>query len=313
MFKSIVEDVKREFSYGNMITQIIIVNAVIFGVINLVRLFFVLTAGFEDSGSFDTFMKYLSLSSDLVFDFTHPWVFISHMFTHKGFWHFLFNMLFLFWFGRIVGDFIGNKKILPLYLLSGFFGALIFLITAPLVYPGTITAIGASAAVMGIVVASGTLAPDYIMRLLFIGDVKLKYIVFVLVFLDIISIGNLVNTGGHFAHLGGAAFGWIFITMLRQGTDLSIPVNKMLDGLVTFVSGSGQPQTKKKKKSTPIFVRHKSQSRAASRSESSPKSGPSKDLNFQDKLDGILDKIKASGYESLTAEEKEFLFQASKK
>ncbi|MDX1477837.1 MAG: rhomboid family intramembrane serine protease [Saprospiraceae bacterium] len=305
MFASILEDVKQQFRFGNRITRLIIFNTAAFIAVNLVKLIFTMSAGFQAGGGFQSFMSWLQLSSDIVHDFTHPWVFITHMFLHLGFWHFLFNMLFLYWFGRIVADLIGDDKVYPLYFMAGLSGALIFLITAPLIYPATIPAYGASAAVMGFVVASGVLAPDYVMRLLFIGDVKLKYIVFALVLLDLFSIANLSNTGGHFAHLGGAAFGWLFVVMLRQGSDLSQPFNRLLDWFERLLSG-GRKAAKPKK--TRVFVRHVRERKGRRASDSGKAPG-----DDQDRIDAILDKIKASGYESLTPEEKEFLFRASKK
>lgn len=307
MLKSIAEDVKREFAFGNKITQLIIVNAAVFVAIQLIRLVYVLIAGFQPSSDFMTLVQYLSLSSDLVFDFTHPWVFISHMFLHVGFWHFLFNMLYLYWFGRIVGDFLGDRRVVPLYLLSGFFGALTYLITAPLLPGVGGFALGASAAVMGIVLAAGAIAPDYIFRLLFIGEVKLKYIVLVLVLLDLIGIASLSNTGGHFAHLGGAAFGWFYVAMLKRGTDLADPVNKFLDALSGIFSPADRRSASNTSKRT-IYVRSKKSDTKSSRTlkKDKPK-------DFQVRLDEILDKIKSSGYDSLTEEEKEFLFQASKR
>jgi membrane associated rhomboid family serine protease len=266
-----------------------------------------LAGGFELSFGFPDFIRYLSLSSDLVTDIKHPWVIITHMFVHVGFWHFLFNMLFLYWFGRIVGDFLGDRRVLPLYLLAGFFGALVFLITAPFYASTPVIAMGASAAVMGIIAAAGAIAPDYIFRLLFIGDVKLKYIVFGLLLLDLIGIANMSNTGGHFAHIGGFIFGYGFVHMLRQGTDISEPVNHLIKKMHSIFTTSDPASSRKSK--AKVFVRHKS-------AEIKAKAGKKRTVvekNHQEKLDDILDKIKASGYDSLNAEEKEFLFQASKK
>ena len=139
--------------------------------------------------------------SDLLWDVKHPWLIFSHMFTHIGVFHLLFNMLILYWFGRIAADLVGDHRMLPLYLYSGLSGALIYLLTAPLIYPGGSNLHGASAAIMGIVAAAGMTAPDYQMRLLLLGDVRLKYIVAALLLLYIAGIANLDNVGGHFAHL----------------------------------------------------------------------------------------------------------------
>jgi membrane associated rhomboid family serine protease len=311
MFESIWEDVKQQYRQGNMITRLIIANTAVFIVVNVVKLFITLFSGFEGSPKFETFIKFFSLSNDLLFNLTHPWVFLTSMFLHEGFFHFLFNMLFLYWFGRIVGDLLGNHRILPLYLMGGLAGGVLYLITANFIYPGASYAYGASAAVMAIVAAAGTIAPDYIMRLILIGDVKLKYIVAVLIFLDIVGVANMSNTGGHFAHLGGAAFGFFFVRQLQGGTDWSDPVNRWIDSLVAFFRQlfSG------KKKGPKVAYRNPERKKksAATRSGRGSRKSDSEHLPHQEKLDAILEKIKESGYDSLTDEEKEFLFNASKK
>ena len=302
MFQSIAEDIRQQFTFGNRITRLIILNTIVFVVIQLVRLFFVLTAGFENTGEFDTFLKYVALNGDIVFDLRHPWVVLTHMFVHVGFWHFLFNMLFLYWFGRITGDLLGDHRIYPLYILSALVGATLYLAAAPFFAPGGSMAYGASAAVMGIVVSAGAIAPDYSLRLLFIGNVRLKYIVLVLVLLDIFAIGSLSNTGGHIAHLGGAAFGFLFVVMLKQGTDMSVPVNRLFDWFGGLFTGrEAQPKRA-------VRVSHKQ--KRTSRKSAQAKGRTQSD---QERIDTILDKIKKSGYDSLSDEEKEFLFQVSKK
>ncbi|MEM1321356.1 MAG: rhomboid family intramembrane serine protease [Bacteroidota bacterium] len=311
MVTSIWEDLKREFSHGSILTRLIIINASVFVIINLVKIFMSI-GGIRDNYIY--FRRFFCISSDLWHDLTHPWVFLTHMFLHDGFWHILWNMLFLYWFGRIVSDLIGDRKILGIYILGGLAGVLAFLFaTIVLQYPsgGPFYALGASGAVMAIVVASGTLSPDYSMRLLFIGDVKLKYIVMVLVFLDLIAIADDVNTGGHFAHLGGAFFGWIFITRLRQGHDYSTPVNNFFDRANDFFRNLFAKKSSKKRRRPRVVYRNtkiknggKGQAYAVSDEE---------DLSHQEQLDAILDKIKKTGYDSLSSEEKEFLFNASKK
>ncbi len=181
---------------------------------------------------------------------------------------------------------------------------MLFLIASPLVSTGF--GYGASAAVMGVVVATAAIAPDYSMRLLFIGDVKLKYIALVLVVLDVFALGSMSNFLGHVAHLGGAAFGFAFVAMLKNGTDLSVPFNNLagwFKGLFT-----GEPHRMKRKSRSNVFVRHSGKPKR--KQDDSAKQRPA---DHQKKLDAILDKIKQSGYDSLSEEEKEFLFQASKK
>ncbi len=315
MLQSIWDDAKRELNRGNMITQLIIINVAVFVAINLVNIILFIAGGGKPSPLYQDILHFFCMSSDWKFFLTHPWGLFTSMFLHEGFWHILWNMLFLYWFGRIVGDFIGDQRILPLYLLGGIAGAVLFFISANLLPYGAggRFALGASAGVMAIVVAAGTISPDYIMRLLLIGDVKLKYIVAVLVFLDLILIPQGGNTGGHFAHLGGAAFGYIFVAQLRNGNDFSEPVNRVLDSIRGFFERltSGESRRKKPK----VVYRNpkgKAKPRGSSRGQAASDSrGPGS--AHQERLDAILDKIKQSGYDSLSDEEKEFLFNASKK
>lgn len=290
MIKSIFEDAKREFSYGNMVTRLILINVAVFVLVHIVNIILFAANGASKSPVYTEFIQFFSMSSDVMHIITHPWVPVSSMFLHEGFWHILWNMLFLYWFGRIVGDFLGDKRVLPIYLLGGLFGGLFFYASANLLPGGSGEvryALGASGGVMAMVVAAGVLAPDYIMRLLFLGDVKLKYIVMVLVFLDMIGIANDMNTGGHFAHLGGALMGWLYISQLRNGIDWGKPFISFSE----WIKVIGKPKMK--------VVKTNGGKR------------PVKQQTNQEKLDEILDKIKQSGYKSLTKEEKQYLFKAS--
>lgn len=299
MLQSILEDVRREFRMGNMVTRLVIVNIVGFLSINLIRLVLWLGNAGVVHPLYYQIRKYLTLSSEPWFDLTHPWVLITSIFLHESFWHLLWNMLFLFWFGRIVGDLIGNHRVMPLYVLGGIFAGLIFILSAqflPFGNHGEVYALGASGAVMALVVAAGMIAPDYGLHLLIIGEVKLKYVVAVLVVLDLISLANDSNTGGHFAHLGGAFFGYLFIVLIREGIDLSDGVNT----LVASISGLFKPGQKKKGPRL-VYIQENRQ----------PKKTPSNELNSQKKLDAILEKIKQKGIESLTDEERTFLEKQS--
>jgi hypothetical protein len=215
-------------------------------------------------------------------------------------------MLFLYWFGRIVGDMIGDRRIIPLYLMSGFFGAVVYLLASSMLESSG--ALGASAAVMGFVIAAGMLAPEYTMRLLLIGDVRLKYIVAVVILIDLFAIGELSNVGGHLAHLGGVMFGAVYISMLRRGSDLSEPLNQVFDWLQNLVSRHRSPVPTRSRSKSTVFVRHKSAAQPQARSTDKPAM-----KDHQERLDSILEKIKEQGYENLSPEDKEFLFRASKK
>lgn len=310
MLDSIWKDIKKEFSYGNMVTRIIFVNMGFFLFVYLVKLILRGIHGGQPSFdvAFENFSNFLSLSGDIVFDLTHPWVFFTHMFLHFGFFHILWNMLFLYWFGRIVGDFIGNQRVLPLYLLGGLAGAISYVVFANVIGQTDRFAYGASGAVNAIIVAAAVISPDYIIRLLFFGDVKLKFIAAIVVLLSIMGIADLNNTGGNVAHLGGALFGWFFILKLREGSDLSIGINRIMDKITNFYRGIPEMAKAKRKGPRMAYKNPNKKQRTKGNAASDVVN-----LSHQEKIDSILDKIKQSGYESLNAEEKEFLFNASKK
>jgi hypothetical protein len=208
------------------------------------------------------------------------------MFMHAGFFHILFNMLWLYWLGQIFEEYLGNKRTIGLYILGGLSGALFYLLAynflpafAGAAYGSTV--VGASASVMAIIIATATLLPDYSISLMFIGPVKLKWIAIIYVIVDFISIVG-PNAGGEVAHIGGALFGFIYIKQLQRGNDW-----------IGAIRGIFKSRTKLK-------VASKNSDR---NSNSKPR---------QEEIDRILDKISQTGYESLNKQEKEILFRASK-
>jgi len=311
MMRSIWEDAKREYRQGNMVTRLILVNIVVFVLINLVWLIMRLACGCVNPEGYTPLVRFFSMPADPLYLLTHPWTPFTSMFLHTGFFHILWNMLYLYWFGRIVVDFIGNQRILPLYLLGGFAGALAFFLASNLGFPFLSAngyALGASAAVMSVAVASATINPDYEMHLLFLGPVKLKWLVGALVLLDILFIGQDGNTGGHLAHLGGALMGFITIRQLQQGNDWSAGINRVVDSIADFLRRFAEGP--KSKKGPRVAYRNP---RGAFGSKKGNKKSDTVDQDHQQKLDAILEKIKKSGYDSLSKDEKEFLFKASKK
>ncbi|HOY18968.1 MAG TPA: rhomboid family intramembrane serine protease [Haliscomenobacter sp.] len=324
MLRSIWEDLKREFNYGNAVTRIILVNVAVFVGINLVNIGLYLFNGWKaDSTAFKQFLDYFCMSSDWKFVLFHPWVIITNMFSHYSFSHILWNMIFYHMCGRIVGDLLGNKRVLPIYLMGGIAGAAMFFITENLLNGGPFaggpsTALGASAAVMATVVISGVIAPDYVIRLLLIGDVKLKYIVFTLIFLDLtfIAVGDS-NSGGLFAHIGGDVFGFMYAWQLRKGNDFAFPFIRFFDwwdGAWSRWRTGKAPQRGPKVAYKNPKVREKTTAGRHDSNKRSTSAPPRYDnMSHQEQLDAILDKIKQHGYESLSTEEKEFLFNASKK
>ena len=289
MLQSIVDDIKGQFRYGNKIMQIILVNCFVFLGVIVVKAF-----SPRGSGVFDNFLELVALPTGFFAVLQKPWTLFTHMILHQGLWHLGFNMLLLYWFGRIVGDLIGDKKILPLYIVGGLFGALFLLLFAPILELSGI-AYGASAAVKAFAVAAGFLAPEYNMRLPFLGNVKLKWIVLVVILVDFIALASdTTNPGGSIAHIGGCIFGGLYIYFLRQGTDL----------FGFFPSNTDQIRRPRKQK-TRMTVVHNVQTK----SDSNQKSQVA--VNLQSEVDRILDKINASGYDSLSPEDKEILYRAS--
>ncbi len=314
MLGSIWDDVKQQYNYGNMVTRIIIVNMAIFIFVNLLFVIMEHGSGGALADTYKTIIKYFCMSSDIMEVIFRPWTIFTSMFLHEGFFHVLWNMLFLFWFGRIVGGLIGDHHILPIYLLGGVAGCIAFFLSVnflPYGGDGVHYALGASAGVMAIVAGSGFLAPDYLIHLPFIGSVKLKFIVAFLIFVDLVGTAHDINTGGHFAHLGGALLGWYYITQLREGFDLSEPINKLL-GRITAFFRSISDRFQGKRPRPRVVYRNKEKKRSFNtRPHAASDTEVSK--SHQEELDAILEEIKKDGYESLSEEEKEFLFNASKK
>jgi membrane associated rhomboid family serine protease len=301
MIKSIIDDIKQNFFVGNMVTKLIIVNVIIFVVAALL-------VAFNSAFPFYRFIeKYFTLNAFPKEFLYRPWTLITHMFLHLSFFHVLWNMVGLNVFGSITGDLIGDRKILPLYLFGGVVAAVTFIISFHLIGSGYMyhTALGASGAVMAIVMVAGLIAPDYIIRLLLIGDVKIKYLVFAFIFFDIIGSQGINNAGGHFAHLGGALGGFLYIYFYKRDINLLAPfeyVIGLFEGDFTT-----QKQTKPRRKLT---VEHRSD--ALVKKMNTHKTKTSGEMNYQERLDFILDKIKVVGYEKLSTEDKEFLKNASK-
>ena len=215
------------------------------------------------------------------------WTPLTYMFMHDGIFHILFNMLWLYWFGQIFEEYLGKKRTLGLYLLGGFAGAALFILsynTLPFFTHENAalysSMVGASASVMAIMVATATLLPDYTISLIFIGAVKLKWLILAFIVIDFLGIVG-PNAGGEIAHLGGGLIGFIYIKQVQKGNDWIDSINKLF-----------RPKSKLK-------IVSKNPSRNSS------------DLPRQEEIDLILDKISQSGYDSLNKQEKEILFRAS--
>lgn len=275
--------------------QLIYINGGIFLAMMVIRLLLFLTG---NDGWYHLFTGYLAVPASPLKLLFRPWTVFTHMFVHDGLWHVLINMIWLYFGGNIFLNFLDSKKLLSTYVLGALSGALIFVISFNLIprfaeVAEHATAVGASAATLSILVAAATTVPNYVVRLVLIGPIKLKYIALVLVLIDFIFIPD-GNAGGHFGHLGGALFGFIYASQLKQGRDLTVDFLKPI-----YWIKNGIPKRQSK-----IKVVH--------RKRKSDYDYNAEKKNRQEQVDAILDKIKRSGYESLSKSEKEILFQASK-
>ena len=282
---SIIEDLKFQYRVGGIANKMIYWNV---GFFLLSIIFFY---QFK-SGVFD-FPNWVAISSEPATVITRPWTVLTYAFFHYGFMHLFFNMMVLNFSSRLFLTFFTQKQYLGLYLLSAIFAGLSFVVSFYFLHQ-TSNMVGASAAIMALLVATTTYQPLMDIRLLLIGNVKLWHITAVILLLDLLQI-QMNNTGGHIAHLSGAFFGYIYIKLLQNGTDLS----KIVDSILNLFS---------KKQSTPFKKVHVNPKKPTLKRESKI---VVKDKT-QQQLDEILDKISQSGYDSLTAEEKEFLFKAGK-
>lgn len=220
MLTEISNEIKAAFRNNqNALIQLLLVNIGVFVIIGVAKVF-AWAGAFPPPESL--VFDYICLSSKLLDTAFHPWTIITYAFTHLDLFHFVFNMLGLYWFGSILQDFLGPKRIWQFYLVGAVSGGILFLlifnllITSQSMVAPTSHLLGASGAVYGIICAAAFLVPNYTMNLLFFGPVRLKYIAVVTVLLSFLQIPN-GNPGGNIAHLGGALGGILYLKYLQGG------------------------------------------------------------------------------------------------
>ena len=284
----------------NALVMLIIINMVVFVLFQLIQVFYYFSfkEGTNGIKFMNDFYYNLALPGSFSQFIRKPWTLITHMFYHQGIWHIIGNMLWLWMFGYIFHDITGNKKIIPLFIYGAFGGAIAFMLAynfIPVLSSKAATAVGASAGIMAIVVATTMLAPGY--RLFQMINNGIPLWVFTLIFLIIdLALIPKENTGGHIAHLAGGFTGFLFIFFMRQGFDWSIGMNRFFD----WVNNLFNPDKPSKKIKEELFYK----------SERKPYT---KTPNLsQQRIDEILDKINQHGFNSLTTEEKDLLKKASK-
>lgn len=286
------------FTGGSALARLILINAAVFLLANVVGLFYWLFA--LDGNS--PFLELLAVPADLSILIQRPWTVITYMFYQEDFFHILFNLIVLYFGGRIFQEFLGDKRLIATYLFGGIVGA-VFFIFAYNFFPvfqdalPMAIALGASASVLAILVAAATYVPEYSVPLILFGNVKLKHIAIVLVVIDLLSIRQ-GNPGGHIAHLGGAIWGFLSVWLMRRGLDLSMIIPSIRPA---------DKQSRQRKK----WKVHHNPSASTARPLSDEEYNEQKVVQKQ-KMDAILDKISKYGYTRLTEEEKTFLFRSGK-
>ncbi|MCF2552502.1 rhomboid family intramembrane serine protease [Bacteroides caecigallinarum] len=289
-------DMKYNFFGKDIVGRLILINCAVFVFVELVGVFLMLF-----NVPYNPIALYLSLPASFGALLYQPWSLITYMFMHAGIFHLLFNMLWLYWFGRLFLNFYSSKHLRGLYILGGLCGGLLYMISYN-VFPyfeGSLdiaTLVGASASVLAIVVATAVREPEFPVQFMFIGTVRLKYVALFMVLLDLMFMTS-GNAGGHIAHLGGAAAGFWFSLGLAKGNDATKWINAVLD----FFSG-GFKMPKRKPKMKVHYGDRQQQYDYNARKKAN-----------EDEINRILEKLKKSGYGSLSDDEKKKLFDASRR
>jgi membrane associated rhomboid family serine protease len=296
-------DPRSFFTQRTALTYLVLVNIAVFLIIQVIRVpAYLMNPGTSGTIVADI-LNYLAVPAYIPALARHPWTLLTYMFLHEDIWHILFNMLWLFWFGKIFLEYLSQGKLWVVYILGGLSGGIIYILafnTFPVFhsYVQLSYALGASASVMAVVTAISFYVPNYSLYMLFFGRVKIVYLAIALFIIDFFMI-PAGNAGGHIAHIGGALFGFFYARfILPRAIGNHFPLfSDMFAGLKKIFSRG-------RRASDPIADRGRAMS--------------DDDYNLQKaerqkRIDQILEKISKGGYDSLTREEKDFLFKSSGK
>lgn len=293
---SLWHNIKKTFSDANKLNRLIYINVAVFLFLSAIS---IITYLFNNEAFSMKVLRLFAVPASLRTLAMKPWTLITYMFTHKDILHILFNMLWLYWFGRIFLEYLDQRKLVAVYILGGISGAIVYVLSFNIfpVFTSLIpesVAIGASASVMAVVVAIAAYVPNYPVHLLLIGRVKIIWIavgIFVLTsFMDF-----SVNSGGKLAHMGGALFGYLYIVNLRKGKDPGRALNRIIDSIASLFKARKEKMKVSYSRKKTDYEYNKAKAER------------------QEKIDRILDKISKGGYDSLTKEEKNLLFSESQK
>lgn len=301
-----LRQMKRGFDGSTMLLKIIWVNIGVFVMLRLLAIIGVFSGVPE---LINTVLAYVQLPSSPAVLLTRPWTLLTYMFAQYDVLHIMFNLLWLYWFGSLFMMVATQRQMLALYLLGGLGGGVLFMLAYCLLpafdyHFGML--IGSSASVIAIVTATAILMPDFRMNLLFIGSVSLKWIAIATIVLVLIGVTGS-NAGGEIAHIGGVAVGALYAVRLKKGHDITAPFNSAFDRIANawnrFASLVWSSSERASRKAT----------KQSTASQQPPSGGPTCTGSDREVLDAILDKIKKSGYAALTPEERQRLFDVSRK
>jgi len=300
---TLADDIRSRWRHGGMLIRLVLVNIAVF--LLVWAAFGVLWAITQDrSLAMEYFhshvLEYLVLPSDLGLLLRRPWTLVTTMFLHYEPGHLFWNMVLLWTIGRLYDDILGDRRLLGTYLLGGLAGSVLFVASNNLFPRGEVlpTALGASGAVVSIVVMIASYRPDMLVNILLIGPVKLMYFAGVLILLDLIGMGSPDGVA-HAAHIGGALYGFTAALMIKRGSDWSMGFTNGLERITDFLRGKKRSRLRVAKRPARRGVMVDADFNAAKKEK-------------QARVDAILDKISRSGYDSLSKEERDFLFHASK-
>lgn len=293
-------EIKQTFKKGSTITRLIYINLAVFLTVRIVMVFFAL---FKVDISL---LEWLALPSDIATLATRPWTLITYMFLHYSFLHILFNMLWLYWFGKIFMMYFDEKKLLGLYVLGGIAGGVLYVMAYNIFPAFTEIAqsgmlLGASASIIAIVIASAIHAPNLTVNLMLIssifGPIKIIWIAIASLLIYFIGITG-TNAGGNIAHLGGALWGFIYMNQLKKGKDITARFNSFLYNIGDVFHRKGKMRVTYRRNSTQTMSDWEYNKKKRTEKEN---------------INDILDKIAKSGYDSLSKTEKEVLFRMGNK
>ncbi len=292
---SVLDDLKMQYRMGDLATRLIFWNVLLYIVPEVV---FAILRMFRYEVSY---YDYIQLSSSVGVLLKQPWTLVTYGFFHAGLLHLVFNMIMLFFVARLFTTFFTQKQLFGVYVLGIIFSG-VFYVGSYLVFPvlqhSVMSLVGASGGVMAILFATTAYSPYMEVRLFGVFKVRLWHIAFLYLFLDLVQLPR-ENTGGHLAHIGGALFGYLFVVLIKRGTDITYGLNRMLDGLTNLFSKKEKTKFKRVHVNPKATAQNR-QSRIVVKDKK------------QQQIDEILDKISQSGYDSLTKEEKDFLFNQDK-